>query len=531
MRREHRLLFMIRIPVFALCILFSVFAQAQVQQAERYEIVQRYSDEDFTIIPLKEDGLALFRKKSKYNDHNRIWELILLDSAVKEKKILELEVDNEGELMGYEHSHGFIHLLFIKNEFKGDLEVISVDLTSYEQKRTKITTELKINLTHFNKCGDNFILGGEVEGEPAVFVFITSTNNFKIIPGFFKKRTELVDVRVNDNQTFNTVLINRENRDNNKIIFRTFDPWGKQLLEDVISMKDRNLQTGISSSLTRDDLMILGTWGNPGVNQSTGFYAVPVNPFADQEIKFSYLGQLQHYLDHMRPKRAEKIKAKTKRALEHNSEVDFSNYIMPHKIIEHEKGFILLAETYIPSKDNYNSRGNPYAYNPYSYGAYGSRYGYGPYYPGSGMYNTNDARYYGNNMSSVQEIKTVQSQVILFNPAGEVLADYSIDLDDIKMPTQNQITDFYLDKNKLYFLFKKESDLIIKEIDLQDYKVSESTQKVKTKNSQDVIRSESKDGRVRHWYDKSFYMYGYQTIKEWEGKTKDIFYINRVTIN
>jgi hypothetical protein len=61
--------------------------------------------------------------------------------------------------------------------------------------------------------------------------------------------------------------------------------------------------------------------------------------------------------------------------------------------------------------------------------------------------------------------------------------------------------------------------------------VSESTQKVKMKSPMDVIRSESKDTRIRHWYDKSFYMYGYQTVRHEDGKTDDIFYINRVAID
>ncbi len=523
MHIQNRLSFMIRIVPFTLCMLFTVSAHAQVRQAERYEIVQRYSDEDFTIIPLKEDGLALFRKKFKFNNRNRIWELILLDSTVTPKKTLELEVDNQGELMGYEHSNGFVHLLFIKNEIKGDMEVISVNLSTYEHARLKMVTDLKINLTHFTKCGDNFILGGDVGDEPAVFIYVPSAKNFKIIPGFFNKRTELIDVRVNDNQTFNTVIISRENRENNKIIFRTFDSFGKQLIEDIIAIQTRNLQTGLSTNLKRDDLMILGTWGKPGSNQSSGFYGVPVDPFSEQEIKFTFLGQLQHYLDHTKPRRAEKIRAKTKEAIEKGGDVDFSNYIVPHRIIEHEKGFILLAETYIPSKDNYNSRNNPYTYGS----PYGSRYG--SYYPGSGMYNTNDGRY--DNINNVQEIRTVQSQVILFTPTGEVISDYSIELDDIKMPALNQITEFYLDKDDLYFLYKKESELIIKKINLRDDQISESTQKVKMKGPLDVIRSESKDSRIRYWYGKSFYMYGYQTVRYGDGNTKDIFYINRAVID
>lgn len=531
----NHLAFILRNTLLLVSAIVSVSVFAQVQQVERFEIEQRASDEDFIIIHLKEDGLALLRKKNKFIERDRAWELILLDNTLKSGKPLELMVSNQGELIGHEYAPGFVHLLFVESETRGELEIISINLRSFEQKRTSISTELRVSLTHFSKCGENFILGGQVGEETAVFIYMPASNNFKIIPGFFKKRTELVDVRVNENQTFNTVLISRENRDHHKIIFKTFDSFGKQLLEDEISFDGKHLQTGISSNLKRDDMMILGTWSNSGSNQSLGFYAVPVNPFTDQKIEFTFLGQLQHYLDYMKPKRAERIRLKTERALKHGGNPDFSNYITPHSMLEHSKGFILLAETYIPSRDYHSSRYNPYGYG---YAGYGHPYGYNPYtnlylpyYPGSGMYNINDARFYGNNMNSHSEFKTIQSQVILFNPEGKILADYSLVLDNIKMPVLNQVTDFYLSENDLYFLYKKESELLIKQIHLPENQITESSQKIKMADPLDVVRSEGKDGRVRYWYGNNFYMYGYQTVRYAAGKSKDIFYINRVTIN
>lgn len=531
---KNRFCFMLRISLLLVCMGSCFSAYAQVQQVGRYEIEQLNNDEDFIIIPLKKDGLALFRKKFKFEDRSRIWELILLDNKTIARKTLELAIDNQGELVGYEHSNGFVHFLFIKNQAKGDMEVVSINLQSYDQRRILIKTEMRITLTHFNKCGDNFVLGGTVAEEPAVFVFFPATNNFKIIPGFFKKRTELIDVRVNENQTFNTILISRENRDNSKIIFRTFDSSGKQLIDDEIAFDGRNLQTGISSNLKRDDLMILGTYGALAANQSSGFYAVPVNPFADQKIEFSFLGQLEHYLDYMKPKRAERIKEKTERAVKQGRYPDYANYIIPHSILEHEKGFILLAETYIPTRDNkysnFNSNNN-LGYNPYSYGYSPYTNGYMPYYPSSGMYNMNDARFYGDNINHQQEVRTVQSQIILFDPEGKIISDYSIKLDNVKIPMLNQVTDFYLDKNELYFLYKKESELIIKTIDLNTNEISDSTQEIKLSNPTDISRSDSKDGRIRHWYNNSFYMYGYQVVRSADGKSKDVFYINRVQVN
>jgi hypothetical protein len=47
----------------------------------------------------------------------------------------------------------------------------------------------------------------------------------------------------------------------------------------------------------------------------------------------------------------------------------------------------------------------------------------------------------------------------------------------------------------------------------------------------DYVRSETNDGRIRHWYGNNFYMYGYQTVKYEDGKVKDIFFVNRIKID
>ncbi|MEQ9415682.1 MAG: hypothetical protein RIF39_17725, partial [Cyclobacteriaceae bacterium] len=58
-----------------LIILFTISipsAWAQFKPLERYEKEVKLSDNNFTIIPLDQNGIALVREKNKYNSGNRL---------------------------------------------------------------------------------------------------------------------------------------------------------------------------------------------------------------------------------------------------------------------------------------------------------------------------------------------------------------------------------------------------------------------------------------------------------------------------
>ena len=191
---------------------------------------------------------------------------------------------------------------------------------------------------------------------------------------------------------------------------------------------EKSLQTGMTSTLEREDLVLLGTWGERNSKQSIGFYFMTVDPFNEQQIKFIDFGQLQHYLDYLNPKRAERIKENSKADLTQGRIPNFTTYVMPYRLTEHKDGFVLLAEVYNPISTMSPYYSNPYYYNPY-FSPYG--YPYSPfYYPGmSRMYRP---YMYGGNTKNVDEIKTNQSVLLSFDAHGKVVWDQSMQLDDSK---------------------------------------------------------------------------------------------------
>ncbi len=520
------------ILVFVLLNLFSALTSfAQLSQPYRFERKQKNSDDYFHVISLKEKGIVLFRERDKYKNNNKIWELILLDTALQEKKSIELEIKERYKMVGYEVTPTHIYLLYRTGEAtKNAFELVSVNLEGEEEPRQTIESALDFKLTHFVLASTGLVLGGYVNKEPALLIYDIATKHIKVVPGFLQKDTELVDLRVNQNNTFNVVLVDRSSRDGKTLLFKTFDSSGELLLEDVVPVDENKLiQTGITSTLEREDLIVLGNWGERNSKNSLGFYALTVDPFQDQKINFIPFGTLSHYLDYLRPKRANKIIEATKADLQAGRNPRFTSSVTPYKIVEHKNGFILLAEIYTAASNsgssyNPNYNGNPYYYNPYGF----NPYGFG-YYPGSSrMYRPYP---YSSTNNQNSEVKIHETVIVSFDAKGNVMWDQSLVLDDLKIESSEQVSDFILINGNIIFLYKKESEIKYKLASLLEKDTKELTEKIKTNDPLDDIRSErDNDGFVRHWYGNSFFVWGYQTIRNInsEDRVRNVFYINKV---
>jgi hypothetical protein len=516
------------VVILMLAISISLFAQ--ITQPHRYEIEQKLSDDLFTIVPLEEDGLALFRETNDFNKGNRLWELIILDSTLNEKASTKLELDTRNDFIGYDYQPGGLSLLFqVGQHDKSPLTLILYNLDLSTNESFEIKPEIGLRLTHFVQVGRSFALGGYVSNDPAIVLYNTKDQSMLVVPGFFQKDMELVDVRANiDHKTFNTVLIDRSNRDDRKLIFRTFDLKGELILEDVIDVDENKvLINGIVSTLEREDIVIMGTWGGRSSKQASGIYAVAVNPFEKQPIQYIDFSQYQHFFDYMKPKRAKRIQEKIEEDVKAGRNPAYTNYVMPFRILEHERGFILLSDVYNPSSTFSQNYYSPYGNNPYYYDPYWGAFPYP-----RRMYNQPYGYPYRNNNTQANDnVKTYETFITSIDNQGKLKWDYSFPLDDVKLPAVEQTADFDLASNSVYFIYKKDHELKVKQIPLDGENPSEYTEEIKLEFSTDEVRSGTeREGNVRFWFGDSFYVWGIQNIRNntKADKVRRVFYINRL---
>lgn len=514
--------------LLGILVLQGTMAAAQISQPRRYERKQKNSDEYFNVISLQKEGLALFREMDKYKGPNRLWEMIVLDTALAEKKVMEIEVKERYKLIGYEVVPGNIFFLFRTGDTnKNSFELIHVTTAGEEKGRQEIKPDFDFRPTHFCKVGSNFVFGGYVNNDPAIFSYNIDTRLIKVIPGFFQKDAELVDLRANVNVTFNTVMIDRGMRDGRKLFFKTFDEAGELLLEDVVPIDENiTLQTGLTSTLEREDMILLGNWGEKSSKQSKGFFALTIDPFGDQKINYYDFGKLDHYLDYINPKRAQKLKAASKEDATNGKIPAYTNYVMPYRVAETADGYFLLAEVYTPTSTTSPYYSSPY-YNPYYYGppmGYGSYYRPRAYQPTPYSPTLRDS-----------EIKTHATVVLALDGKGNLLWDHSMKLEDVELPSVEQASDFHVVNGKVFLIYRGEDSMLkAKMIRLADSSSEDLSEKIKTLESTDLIRSEREnEGSVRFWYENAFYVWGYQTIRNdaQNDRVRDVFYINKISVH
>lgn len=516
-----------RLFLIAIVLLLIVPAlNGQVTQPLRYEKPQRLSDDYFTVYGLKEEGVALFRNTNHPKDGKQVWEVLVLDTLLQSRINVTMSVSFRYQLTGYDYSPGAFHLLFRETQNpEGDLMVFSLDLETTEIKEYEIKPDLELRLTHFFKVGTSFVFGGYVNNEPNIILYETRSGQLKVLPGFLQQDVDLVDVQFNANGTFNVVLVDRPSKPFRKLVFKTFDPSGRQLLQDEADVDpDRTLQSGVTSRLVREDLVVTGTWGNKNSKQSQGFFVLPIDPFKDHKIRYYYTAELEHFLDFMNPKRAERIRTKTRKAVKDERSPDFVNYLAPYDLLETNNGFALLTEMYMPSSVPDPSRGYGYGL-PYPgyYGLYGL-------YPYNTFYRPSDP-YRRENVNT--EIKTEQIAIVSFDPSGKLTWDASFECDNLKWPYLRQQGTFLADDHGVVMMYKHEEELHVKTMMFDEKEARDTIYTVRTGLPTDEIRSEKEfEGGLRRWYDNVFYMWGYETIRNQtlKERTRDVFYVNRVVV-
>ena len=520
-------IFVSLLPV-GIAFLFSASSFAQAVQVARYEREHGSSDQDFIIIPMADKGMILLRDKDKFKDGNKLWEVIGLSTDLTETWNLDMDVEARLRLVGYDYKDDLIYILFRTSEHEGsDLELFTIHVHTREIKRFTIKQQLTFKVTHLGVLKREIVLGGYVSNDPAILIYDLETENLKIVPGFFISDTELLDLRINANNTFNTIVIDRNVKEKKRLILKTFDATGALLLDDEIRIDEKkSILSALSSTLVNDELLITGTWTMGMSKMASGIFSVLADPFADQAINYYDFGQLKFFLDHLSKKRVEKLKANSLQAKNLGSVPDFKTYATAMRLEESPEGFALLAEIYQPAS-NFNSNpygpgfSSPYMYgNPYSYNPFMSRY-YSP------PYQFNSAP------SLVGEAKVLQSSVICFDLTGKLTNDYGLVLEDKKTSGIEQTSDFIFNKGSVAIAYKKEKEIRVMRgtPDENDYDTLQST----LRKPEEIVRSDSDNGHVRFWYGTNLYSWGYQHIKDQEKQSEDthrnVFYINKIKID
>ncbi len=516
----------------------SLNLSAQISQPLRYEREHRNSDQEYLVISMKEKGIALVGETKKYENNKKLWEIIFLDTAMVETWTTKIEVEHKMNILGHDYRDGNIYLIFQEPESASRSVNITEIIPGHKLfKQHVFKPEVNIHLTHFSVLESTAVFGGYINKEPTLLMYHLKDEKARIIPGVIQPNVELIDLRMNVNETFNALFLEKQSSRTKKLVVRTYDANGVLIVDDVIKIEEgKTIVEAITSTLVRDEMLVVGTWTYGNAKVAAGIFSVVVDPFQDQKVNYYDFPMLNHFLDGLKPKRAAKIKAKADWRRSVGKPVEYRMNVFPVRIEETKTGFCFLGEAYEVSTNSSRNMGyypySPYGYSPYGYSPYGYPYGYNsmryryPYNP-YGPYSGTGPNTY------VSEVRMKDAALVFFDGRGNMVSDLSLHFPEIKLTAKEQVSDFITRNGTTTIACKTEKEIVLKVADQNGAPAKDEKITPELKYPGEVIRSEQEDNTsIRSWYGPYFFVYGYQTVRNVSTKnSRDVFYINKVKVD
>lgn len=507
--------------VYILCIgLFlalltgTVPLQAQLVQPARLELEIKDMEEYYSVVSAGEEGVILYRKDIKESKGSKgVYEILSFDVELEERWTSSLEVES-ATLVGYEYKEGQLYLLFRQEGNKiNNFQVYAVDIQTSLVSGYTIENEIPVELTEFTTVDNVMLLGGYVNHRPTVLYFDLNKEKFRVIPGLYLNRSDLLEIKTSaENNTFTILHTERTRNRQQTISSKTYDRNANLLFDYRLDPeKGKNLIYGRTTSFGDDALHIAGTYSHGNTKYSRGVFIANLYPDGEQDINYYNYGDLDNFFSYMKAKREKRIKKRIERRKVRGKKVKLNYKLLVHDVIERKGANILLGEAFYPK--------------------YSNRASYVPS-PSYGFNRGNSFRSTGN--TNLEGYRYTHAVLIGFDEKGKLLWDNSFEINEVLSPNLQKFVHVLPYDSLTVLLYMYENVVHSKIIRKDEVLEGKATEEIATLYEDDEVKHNNFDmGGLEEWYGPYLYAYGVQRIRNGKNSGVDssrkVFFINKLT--
>lgn len=485
-------------------------AYGQLAQPQRYEYNLHHEDNDFEVVEVEDNHLLMFRKTNNFSANGNAWEVVKLDSDLKEvwKRLFFVDANLQmAKFATYDHH---LYILMINTSGKQtNLELVDVNSESGVATQRTVNNLIPFSLSMFEVAQYGVFIGGNYNYRPLVLYHNFEEKKTKVLPGFYHEKSELVQIKINESQTTDVILSGTSFGSKNKrtLQIKTFDQEGN-LVKDIIldDPDNHSLLFGRSSNL--DDIQVVaGTYANRNSRYSRGLFLAGINKYGEYDIHFYNYGNLSNFFSYMKAKREQRVKDRVSRRKISDKQLRFNYRLLVHDIIKKNGSYIMLGEAFYPRYKHPTSASIAGFFQPT--GRSGSEIVFDGY------------RY-------------THAVVAAFDESGKLLWDNSFEINDIKTFQLEQFVHASVQDDNITLLYVYDNVIRSKIVKGSEVLEGKSYNDIELKFEYDELKKSSSSlAGLEHWYDNTFYAYGVQEIKNARdagvGTIRKVFYINKVT--
>ncbi len=495
-----------------LALFLSETAFSQLAQPNRFEIHLGNVEESYTVLKGDNDKLLLFRKiANKTNQYGQFWEVLKLDTAFQVVWKQVYAIDDKFVFAKYQYHKQQLHLLFTNSSGrKTNLELITVNTTSGQGIHHHIENFIPFNLTDFKTSNHGALIGGYYNYRPLVLYYHFGSKKTKILPGFYHEKSELVQLKVNEDETVDVILSGTSfgGRKNKLLDIKTFDFEGNLITNTLLdNIDNKSLLFARSCDWKGESKLIAGTYGRRNSEYSRGVFLANINKYGEHKVNFYNYADLKNFFNYMRAKREKRVKNRIERRKVANKKIKFNYRLLVHDVFQKDGQYIMLGEAFYP------------------------KYIHPTAASASGIFQRAGGR--SGTESIFDGYRYTHAVVLGFDSKGKLLWDNSFEITDVKTFEREQFVKASVEEDRIVLLYVY--DNVIRSKIIKENKVLEgkSFDELKLKFDNDTIVSSNNEMTgLEKWYGNTFFAYGVQHIKNtnasgFEMKRK-VFFLNKI---
>jgi len=494
---------------------FPALGFAQLEQPKRFETELVGYDNEYEIIEGGTDGVILYRTLNDFSKKgDQLWDFILLDTALNVRWQRQLYMEKNISFKGFDYSMESYFFLFQQTTGNSkNLKLLQLMSANGDTLRYTIKNIVPLILSEFEVTDGASVLGGYYNNEPVVIHYDFDSKKTKVLSGIFGSKTELVQLKVDDN-SITVMLSDRTFDKRNTLTIKSYSIEGDYLNTYTFNPEfDKGLIFGRIADVEDITNLVVGTYGGKRSDFSQGLFLGAVTDKNQQQIEYINYGDFENFFNYMKAKRQKRVSDRIDRKKIKGKKIKFNYRLLVHEVFKQGDTYILLGEAFYPkySSSEFYSGGRG------QYGGYGYGYGANQVAP------TNFAGY-----------RYTHGVVAAFDSSGKMIWDNSFEIEDVLSYSLEQfihaafigedIVLLYLYNNQIRSKIISGSE-VVEGKKFDDLKLSFQDDKVNSYSS-------SKIGGLEKWYGNTFIAYGVQRIKNLKDSgvklNRKVFYINKI---
>ncbi len=496
---------------------------------------------NFKLIPFAENMVINIFSERKADEKDMLqWHIALYDAGLKNIWKKQLPVKEFWKLVDFQITDSLLFLFFSRNIDQNYQELLFFRFNGYTGTHDYALAkpEMRSNITLMKALDNNTIFLGGHTRRSSMQNCYHSCSKLALIPlivGLMPTDQQAVLLKLDfenaelqlckyESAPYGNVrsmelvksqkkvrfLVEEVHKNNQqRLVMLTYEKSGQQTNRTVLESdeKDRNLLSGVISSINAEKQIVIGTYNNSGakaarkaanafMRSASGLYFASFENGRQRGIYYYNFTDFDNFIKGMNPKMASKVLKRKKRKEAQGKELTFEYQFLFHDLLQKDNQLIALIEAYYPS--------------------YHTEY-----------YTSID--YYGRPVSYSREVfdgyQYTSAILAGFDLNGKLLWNHSLDMSEIlTFDLRKRIRLMISGDNSLIMVYVHRGKIITKTINqnniVEDTEEIELTEIAIPKNVK-IIQDD-----IIYWYQNYFLTYELKRIKDIKKKNKYDYHIS-----